>query len=534
MMVEQLIEQAQEAERAGAWDAALAAYEAALHQLAPEHGTARAAEILRWIGTVHRCCRDFDAAEDVYHASCAVATAGGHLDHIAACTNCFAVVQQMRGALDRAEMLYAQARVEAEQAGAERLAAMIDQNLGVLANVRGSFATALVNYGSALDRYRRIGDGRSAAGALNNMGMLHVDLEEWERAETCFLEAQRLATDARDQTLVGTIELNRAELHLKRQRFEQARHSCDRAFAIFKRLGGGSPLAEAHKFYGVLYRETARPHLAEIHLGLAVRIAAACGDRLLEAEAASEWAIVQMGAGRGRESVRLLNRAHRLFSGLQAKREVLDIERRFQELRRTYLAVVQAWRSEAIDPTDEHTPGHCRRVAEYATALAQRAGFQGEDLTWFRIGALLHDVGKTALPADLLGKEGALTLEEWALMRHHTLLGDEIVADLEFPWDIRPMVRSHHEHWDGGGYPDGLRGEEIPLAARVLAVADAYDALTTARSYRPSFSPEEALRLMERERGRLLDPDLLDLFHEVMAERFAIGQPQLRQSRPLS
>jgi HD-GYP domain-containing protein (c-di-GMP phosphodiesterase class II) len=103
-------------------------------------------------------------------------------------------------------------------------------------------------------------------------------------------------------------------------------------------------------------------------------------------------------------------------------------------------------------------------------------------------------------------------------MQNHTVEGDHIVAELNFAWDIRPIVRSHHERWDGTGYPDQLRGEEIPLPARILCVADVYDALTTTRSYRPAMSREEALRIMDSESGRIFDPDLYRLFRTLVLE----------------
>jgi putative nucleotidyltransferase with HDIG domain len=148
--------------------------------------------------------------------------------------------------------------------------------------------------------------------------------------------------------------------------------------------------------------------------------------------------------------------------------------------------------------------------------LAAAAGFEGRDLVWIRMGAFLHDVGKTEVPAEVLNKPGKLTADEWEMMRSHTTAGDAIVAGLDFPWDIRPIVRNHHERYDGSGYPDGLCGEDIPFAARVLCVADIYDALTTTRSYRPAYTPAEALDVMRAEAGSVLDPKLFELFASVI------------------
>ena len=133
-------------------------------------------------------------------------------------------------------------------------------------------------------------------------------------------------------------------------------------------------------------------------------------------------------------------------------------------------------------------------------------------LLWFRMGALLHDVGKIVVPPEILNKPGGLTAEERAVIERHPDAGVELLGDIEFPWDIRPMVRHHHEAWDGSGYPEGLAGEAIPLAARILCVADVYDALASDRPYRPAFPHERTLAIMSAEAGTRLDPALFDLF----------------------
>jgi putative nucleotidyltransferase with HDIG domain len=158
-------------------------------------------------------------------------------------------------------------------------------------------------------------------------------------------------------------------------------------------------------------------------------------------------------------------------------------------------------------------------VSDYACLIAAAVGLAEEDMTWFRMGALLHDVGKIKVPLEILNKQGPLDANEFQVMSRHPVYGGELLDGVDFPWDVRPMIRHHHERWDGGGYPDKLRGEQIPFAARILTVADVYDALTTARSYRPGFPHEKAMQIMRSERGTTFDPDLLDLFCEKVAPR---------------
>ncbi|HEX2092370.1 MAG TPA: HD domain-containing phosphohydrolase [Longimicrobiaceae bacterium] len=515
-MLDTLIEMGREAQRTGAWDEALAHFETAL-SLAPSEGDARStSDLLRWIGSVHRERGDLDLARDRYDASREAAESAGLQEQSTAALIGLATVELLRGELEAASDLYLRAREGAEAAGDDRMVAMVDQNLGILANIRGNVAMALLSYRSALERYRRLGDEPTAARALNNMGMAHVDLAEWEAAERCFAEAAELAGHSGDAFMVGMVEMNRAELHLKRRRYDAARESCDRSLQVFHRLRTKPNIAEAYKFYGIVFRETGHPDRADTHFALSLGLAEACQNRLLQAEIQMEWAILHLEEERKQEGILYLNRALGLFRDLQARREVLDIERRMTRLRELYLPAVMGWGARLGESKDPYQSGHAERVAEYSTKLASEVGVGEWDMVWLRIGALVHDIGNVALPADVLDKSDALSAEEREIMKVHTLMGDSMASQLGFPAEVRPIVRSHHEHWAGTGYPDGLQGEEIPLSARIVCLADVYDALTSPRSFRPAFSQEAALRIMQSESGRIFDPTLFEVFRQVL------------------
>lgn len=515
-----LLARAEAAEAAGDWDAALGLYETALSRLSKDDGGAAelAADLLRRKGRVHSERGDLEQATELFEASLEVSEKNGLQEQRANALNSLAVVAQFKGDIGRAESLYHRARTLADQIGHNRLVAMADQNLATLANIQGRGESALQSLSSALRRFRQLGDDQAAAWSLTNMAITHLGLEQPEAAERCLDEAFELANRIRDTATLGRVAINRARLHLGRAAFEGARESCDLAFEIFSRLKSKRWLAETHKFYGILYRDTEKPSLAGNHFTQAVSLGRDSGNRLVEAEARAEWALLHLSAEDNREALRCLNRAHRLFSDLHASRELLDVDRRLDDLEATYLRAVRAW-GEAIESQDRYTAGHCERVAAYTCELARAVGIDGRDLAWLRMGAFLHDVGKTEVPVEVLNKPSQLTEEEWRLMKHHTVAGDAIVADIDFPWEIQPMVRSHHEHWNGSGYPDGLAGEEIPLHARILCVADVFDALTTTRSYRPALPAAEALRIMEREAGEKLDPELVRIFRGLITGR---------------
>lgn len=186
----------------------------------------------------------------------------------------------------------------------------------------------------------------------------------------------------------------------------------------------------------------------------------------------------------------------RLFESLQRSRE---------ELERAYDATIEGW-SLALEMRDDETQGHALRVSDLAVELGRETGIPPEGLVHLRRGALLHDIGKMVVPDAILRKPGPLTEEEWAVMRKHPENGRDFLRKVAYLEPALDVPYAHHERWDGTGYPRGLKGEEIPLAARVFAVADAFDALTSDRPYRAAW-PEEAVLLYLRERaGTHYDP----------------------------
>ncbi len=186
--------------------------------------------------------------------------------------------------------------------------------------------------------------------------------------------------------------------------------------------------------------------------------------------------------------------------------------------------------AQAVEHRDKYTGLHCERLATYSIGLGQALGLPRQDQLALYRGGYLHDIGKISIPDVILFKRGLLTDEEWQIMRLHTLRGEEICKPMKTLAPVLPIIRSHHERWDGSGYPDGLRGEEIPLLARILQVADIYDALTTTRPYKPAFSHQHAMEIMTEEARRgWRDPDLVPLFAEV-SQRGANADAPMQQS----
>jgi ribonuclease P protein subunit RPR2 len=185
-----------------------------------------------------------------------------------------------------------------------------------------------------------------------------------------------------------------------------------------------------------------------------------------------------------------------------------------QELRRSYVATVRAL-SNAVEARDAYTARHAERVAAYGLTIAAAIGMDLTDVPEIEFGFLLHDVGKVAIPDAILYKPQPLEPEEFQLMARHPVIGWEIVRGVEFLGAARDVVRSHHERWDGTGYPDGLAGEAIPLAARVFAVADTLDALTTDRPYRSARPIPEGREVIRENAGAQFDPRIVEAFDRI-------------------
>ena len=203
------------------------------------------------------------------------------------------------------------------------------------------------------------------------------------------------------------------------------------------------------------------------------------------------------------------------------------------ETERTYDATLQAL-SNALDVRDSETEGHSRRVVEYMELIIAELAVAPDHLSTLRRGALLHDIGKIGVPDNVLRKPAALSDAEWVVMKRHPEHGARIISQIPFLEDVSRIVRHHHERWDGRGYPDGIAGEAIPLGARIFAVADSFDAMTSDRPYRRAMSVDEARTEVARCRTTQFDPNVADAFGRVPVQRLRAIADDAPQSHPRS
>jgi len=518
--VNQSVDRAKLAEREGRWTDACAIYEQLVRN--PHvHASTRLA-VLRWLGRAYMEQGNRGAALDVLEAAVASADILGSPPAVAQALNVVGIVYQTSGDFDQAAKIYEAARDKAESAGDGALIAMLDQNLGTVAIIRGDLRAALEAFRLSHLGYQALGMRNHEAQVLNNIGLAYMELGELADAEAAYAEADRGFAEEGDRARQLDLAVNKVQLYIAARRYDEASSQCQELLAV-RSDEMPSWRGEVFRHVGVIARERAQFAEAAEYLHKADLHAGETGDLLLKADVAEQLAELFWAQKRHREMLQSLNEAHALYSQMKAQHRLAQVERRNDAPESRFLEMASHW-GDSIESKDRYTRGHCQRVAFFACVLADSAGFNARSLFWFRIGALLHDIGKIIVPTEVLNKPGKLTDEEWAIMKRHPQAGLELVADIDFPGDIRAIIRNHHERWDGKGYPDGLAGEEIPLAARILCVADVYDALTTTRSYRAGLTHSRAAEIMLSSPGQF-DPELLEMFLEWAETADIPGRP---------
>lgn len=208
---------------------------------------------------------------------------------------------------------------------------------------------------------------------------------------------------------------------------------------------------------------------------------------------------------------------HLLFALSSQIAVALENAKLYQQLKDMFYETIFAL-ADTIEKRDPYTGGHTKRVMEYSYAIGKKLNLPEEELEKLKLAAILHDIGKIGIRDEILLKTSSLSNEEYEIIKKHTLYGADILKNIKKLKDIIPGVRNHHERYDGKGYPDGLSGEHIPLIARIIAVADTYDAMTTTRPYRPGLKPSVAIAELKVKAGTQFDPQVVEAFIKAVAE----------------
>lgn len=420
------------------------------------------------------------------------------------------------GEFEDAETAYEEAVEISEKNQLRLLYADLYNNLGTIKNIKSDWEQALECYSRAKDVYEGEGEVRKTAYTLNNIGITLMEQEKYKSAREYFLSALKVAGTIKDESLMLILNINLTDLSLKFGNFSDARQYCTAADqCLVVRNLRNSQLVETKKLFGRIAVSEKDYATAMECFNEALELCDELGLQYLEAEVLSEKGNLLLATEQHMEALQVLEDAFQIFHQLNISGRVEKTERLIKSTEELYLRIFEAMAFK-VDQKDTYTKGHSDRVANLSLFIAQKLGFPNHEIKATVAGALLHDIGKIEIPDSILKKAGKLTPEEYEEIMRHPDIGVQLLSGIKLPWDIISLIRYHHEKFDGSGYPVGLEGELIPVGARIICVADVFDALTSARPYRDAFSIERALQVMKDEMTLSFDPLILDTLFELI------------------
>jgi len=422
------------------------------------------------------------------------------------------VVYVELGEFEETESAYQEAISIAREIGEQILYADLVNNLGTIMNMKGNWKRALDLYRDSLEIYQANNERRKSAYAENNIAITLADKGINDEAFVYFRQAYETATSLKDASLTLIVNINLADLNLKRGDLEEARKHCQLAEWYLKESGLiNSNLAETRKLAGKISMAESDYDTALKSFNDAHAICKQIGARFMEAEILRERGTLYRVMGRHLDALADLEASYHLYTTVKADGKREQTEEIIASLERLYLEVFESM-ARQVDHKDAYTKGHSDRVAALAMLTAKELGLRTHMVKTIVAAGLLHDMGKISIDDEILKKPGKLTEAEFHHIQKHPELGVALLRGKEFPWDIKPLILHHHERIDGTGYPLGLKGEDIPLGARILCIADVFDALSSDRVYRDAYDTKRALDIMREESGQTFDPVLLRCF----------------------
>lgn len=425
------------------------------------------------------------------------------------------------GEFEEAEVTLEEAISLARTLGESILQADLVNNLGAIQNMRGNWRRALLLYHESLNTYAEFKEIRKSAYTKNNLAITLLEQGLNDEAFDYFRQAYEIATQIKDASLTVIVDINLADLYLKKGFPADAARHCAKAQEHLEQSGVvNGHLVEVRKIAGKIAAERNDTDTALRCFNEALDMSREIGSRFLEADVMLERGLLHRAANRPYDALNDLEGSYHLYATLKATGRREQTELAISSIELLYLEIFNAMAIE-VDQKDPYTKGHSDRVASLTLLLGRELGLRSSILKTLVAGALLHDIGKIRIDDAVLKKSGRLTEEEFQQIKQHPSLGLNLLEGREFPWNIRPIVLHHHEKVDGSGYPLGLRGENIPLGARIVGIADVFDALTSDRVYRGAYTPEQALDIMQKDSGTAFDPMLLKHFVEMIHQGIA-------------
>jgi HD-GYP domain-containing protein (c-di-GMP phosphodiesterase class II) len=509
--VQQTLDDALRLERAGESGRALAIYETIIDAASSRAVTVDAVvtAMLR-IGAIHSQRDALDVAAEIIEAATFIAAANGLEPATAHALIAQSTIANLLGKIGEAERLALAGRAQAEAVGAEGLVAIADNALAIIASNRGELSDALLRFASSLAYGRRAGDNFLVAMCLNNVGQAYLALGMPDDATARLEEAVDVGWRHFPPAAVRA-DATLATLHAEAGRLDEARHHVDRALdgaLAADSLGAAASVFLAAASVAIAER---RPRDAEKHARIAAHVIHHLAAPELPGELATVELSLHVASGEPGAALAALERAERCYAAVPDNWGRRRMTQRAAALDTMLRDEAARW----IRALSTHAPYVGRaahRVRALCGMLSSIIEMTEPERRALDIAASLHDIGFLALPEILAQRLDRLNSAERFIVQAHAEFGAHRLSEARYPESVWRTVRHHHERWDGTGYPDGLRAEQIPLGARMLAIVDRYVALRSARGNRSGFAEGHALRQLEREAGHAFDPALCERF----------------------
>jgi len=510
---------------------------------------------------------DFPAAEENYTRALALAKELGNQGKIAQVLNNLGIVCWKEGKYSQSLEYLSEALKIREQVGDDEDIAQTYENIGIVYYSLGEYETALEHFGNALQLWRKlenpsriantlnnigalyretgdlqkaleylqksleykrkIGDRGTLASTLGNIGTIYAQQGDYSRGLEYLSEALELAQENRLSSLEAETYAEMAQCHYAGGEIEGAEKLALKSLELAESLGMLSESEKSAQLLSEIYAARRKYKKAWQFLKKVLQLREKIfSDRLDSAVAELK---VKYETDKRRREAEIYHLKYvelkRINEELVATKEALEkykkhleqlvaertaeLERSYRRLKKTFSGIV-ATISKMLELRDPYTAGHQERVARLSVAIARRLGLPEDKVEAIHTAAMLHDIGKIYVPSEILTKPGRLSEVEFMLIKNHSAAGYEILKSIEFPWDIATIVRQHHERLDGSGYPDGLVGDQILFEAKIIAVADVVEAISSHRPYRPALGIDVALTEIRKNAGKLYDPTVVE------------------------
>jgi len=514
---EELIELGDRYDLEGRWDEAIEVYSQAIKLARLKGGSHTVAEALRLMGNMQFKKNEWANALNSFQKSLEYFQSLKESRGTAYSMNSIGNIYLEKGEWELAKNHYLKSLELARKIHDFKMKGMIYNNLGVIAMFQGLIQQAITRYQRSLFYYEKAGYKKGVGETYLNIGICHADLGAFEKSDQFHRKTLEIAKEIGDVYLQSKIYLHWTEVALEMANLDFARELCDQAFELSSQLMDQLDVAQAFQHYGKIYRLMKKFALSKKHFEESIKICQQYDGLQVLAEDYRELALLYRDQENNQNALELLGQSFELFHQLKARKDVRDVNQKIEELEMIYVNTAKSMGA-AVEIKDTYTFGHSKRVAYYSLQLSRRLKLSLAQIKAILTAAFLHDLGKVKIKRKILLKNGRLTPLEYEAIKLHSALGVRMIDSLNFPWDIKPLMLHHHEKYDGTGYPNGLKGNEIPLGARIIGIADFFDALTTARPYRPAWSVPATLEEMNEQMNGAFDPQLIPEFVKLVKE----------------